>query len=130
MISFYVKDGYVKQFGWFVSWAAKIFPVVKNQHLLLCTLLIGNSLAMEVIEALKWLSDDLTIFRKFEVWVLRFCYFGLCSLFPYSWTSLCLRGLQFYCQWHWSSCSARLFVFKTNWIGCLLDEAYSDYNFL
>jgi metal transporter CNNM len=28
--------------------AAKIFPVVKNQHLLLCTLLIGNSLAMEV----------------------------------------------------------------------------------
>uniref|UniRef100_A0A251TBJ8 Uncharacterized protein n=1 Tax=Helianthus annuus TaxID=4232 RepID=A0A251TBJ8_HELAN len=28
--------------------AAKVFPVVKNQHLLLCTLLIGNSLAMEV----------------------------------------------------------------------------------
>ncbi|CAM8936111.1 unnamed protein product [Rhodiola kirilowii] len=27
--------------------AAKIFPVVKNQHLLLCTLLIGNALAME-----------------------------------------------------------------------------------
>ncbi|VFQ65727.1 unnamed protein product [Cuscuta campestris] len=27
--------------------AAKILPVVKNQHLLLCTLLIGNSLAME-----------------------------------------------------------------------------------
>ncbi|XP_047250030.1 DUF21 domain-containing protein At1g47330-like [Capsicum annuum] len=26
---------------------AKILPVVKNQHLLLCTLLIGNSLAME-----------------------------------------------------------------------------------
>ena len=25
----------------------KIFPVIKNQHLLLCTLLIGNSLAME-----------------------------------------------------------------------------------
>lgn len=30
--------------------AAKILPVVKNQHLLLCTLLIGNSLAMEVCE--------------------------------------------------------------------------------
>ncbi|KAK8347337.1 hypothetical protein V6Z12_A06G010000 [Gossypium hirsutum] len=29
--------------------AAKIFPVVKNQHLLLCTLLIGNSLAMEAL---------------------------------------------------------------------------------
>ncbi|PNY02635.1 DUF21 domain-containing protein at1g47330-like protein [Trifolium pratense] len=29
--------------------AAKIFPVVKNQHLLLCTLLIGNSLAMETL---------------------------------------------------------------------------------
>ncbi|KAH9692957.1 DUF21 domain-containing protein [Citrus sinensis] len=29
--------------------AAKIFPVVKNQHLLLCTLLIGNSLAMEIL---------------------------------------------------------------------------------
>ena len=28
--------------------AAKILPVVKNQHLLLCTLLIGNALAMEV----------------------------------------------------------------------------------
>ncbi|KNA24480.1 hypothetical protein SOVF_015200 isoform A [Spinacia oleracea] len=27
----------------------KIFPVVKNQHLLLCTLLIGNSLAMEAL---------------------------------------------------------------------------------
>ncbi|MED6118420.1 DUF21 domain-containing protein [Stylosanthes scabra] len=29
--------------------ASKIFPVVKNQHLLLCTLLIGNSLAMETL---------------------------------------------------------------------------------
>lgn len=28
--------------------AAKILPVVRNQHLLLCTLLIGNALAMEV----------------------------------------------------------------------------------
>ncbi|KAL6642438.1 hypothetical protein ACP70R_020619 [Stipagrostis hirtigluma subsp. patula] len=27
--------------------AERILPVVKNQHLLLCTLLIGNSLAME-----------------------------------------------------------------------------------
>ncbi|KAI3521996.1 hypothetical protein L1887_11473 [Cichorium endivia] len=27
--------------------ASKIYPVVKNQHLLLCTLLIGNALAME-----------------------------------------------------------------------------------
>ncbi|KAK8975694.1 hypothetical protein V6N11_021544 [Hibiscus sabdariffa] len=29
--------------------ATKIFPVVKNQHLLLCTLLIGNSLAIETL---------------------------------------------------------------------------------
>ncbi|KAJ4963622.1 hypothetical protein NE237_023561 [Protea cynaroides] len=29
--------------------AEKIFPVVKRQHLLLCTLLIGNSLAMEAL---------------------------------------------------------------------------------
>lgn len=29
--------------------AAKILPVLKNQHLLLCTLLIGNSLAMEAL---------------------------------------------------------------------------------
>ncbi|PKA60436.1 DUF21 domain-containing protein [Apostasia shenzhenica] len=29
--------------------AAKILPVVKQQHLLLCTLLIGNSLAMEAL---------------------------------------------------------------------------------
>jgi len=28
--------------------AAKILPVVKNQHLLLCTLLICNAAAMEV----------------------------------------------------------------------------------
>ncbi|TQD88804.1 hypothetical protein C1H46_025693 [Malus baccata] len=28
---------------------AKIYPVVKNQHLLLCTLLIGNALAMEAL---------------------------------------------------------------------------------
>jgi metal transporter CNNM len=28
--------------------AEKILPIVKNQHLLLCTLLIGNALAMEV----------------------------------------------------------------------------------
>ncbi|KAI4366372.1 hypothetical protein MLD38_022259 [Melastoma candidum] len=30
-------------------YASKIFPVVKNQHLLLCTLLLGNSLAMETL---------------------------------------------------------------------------------
>ncbi|KAK6131198.1 hypothetical protein DH2020_035059 [Rehmannia glutinosa] len=30
-----------------LSLVSKILPVVKNQHLLLCTLLIGNSLAME-----------------------------------------------------------------------------------
>ncbi|BBN15517.1 metal transporter CNNM [Marchantia polymorpha subsp. ruderalis] len=29
--------------------AAKILPVVRNQHLLLCTLLIGNALAMEAL---------------------------------------------------------------------------------
>uniref|UniRef100_A0A0D6QYX9 CNNM transmembrane domain-containing protein n=1 Tax=Araucaria cunninghamii TaxID=56994 RepID=A0A0D6QYX9_ARACU len=29
--------------------AAKILPVVKNQHLLLCTLLVGNSMAMEAL---------------------------------------------------------------------------------
>jgi metal transporter CNNM len=29
--------------------AGKILPVVKNQHLLLCTLLIGNALAMEAL---------------------------------------------------------------------------------
>ncbi|XP_031387275.1 DUF21 domain-containing protein At1g47330 isoform X1 [Punica granatum] len=30
-------------------YASKIFPVVKNQHLLLCTLLVGNSMAMEAL---------------------------------------------------------------------------------
>ncbi|KAL5746420.1 hypothetical protein ACOSP7_027566 [Xanthoceras sorbifolium] len=29
--------------------AAKILPIVKNQHLLLCTLLIGNAMAMEAL---------------------------------------------------------------------------------
>ncbi|KAL5991108.1 hypothetical protein ACLOJK_012014 [Asimina triloba] len=33
----------------FQSYAAKILPVVKNQHLLLCTLLIGISLSMEAL---------------------------------------------------------------------------------
>lgn len=43
------EKGYLEQSNSsFVILAAKIFPVVKNQHLLLCTLLIGNSLAMEV----------------------------------------------------------------------------------
>ncbi|MCO5567069.1 hypothetical protein L7F22_020754 [Adiantum nelumboides] len=31
------------------KYAAKILPVVKNQHLLLCTLLFGNALAMEAL---------------------------------------------------------------------------------
>lgn len=41
--------------------------------------------------------------------------FGLCSLFPYSWTSSCLHGLRFWCQSHWSSCLAR-------WLICNLTE--------
>lgn len=36
-------------YGILCFFTAKIFPVVKNQHLLLCTLLIGNSLAMEAL---------------------------------------------------------------------------------
>ncbi|KAK0596106.1 hypothetical protein LWI29_012894 [Acer saccharum] len=32
--------------------AAKILPIVKNQHLLLCTLLIGNAMAMELLDLL------------------------------------------------------------------------------
>lgn len=41
----------------------KILPVVKRQHLLLCTLLIGNALAMEVrfIEQ-KLVGNDLMSF--------------------------------------------------------------------
>ncbi|KAI5079307.1 hypothetical protein GOP47_0004786 [Adiantum capillus-veneris] len=31
------------------KYAAKILPVVKNQHLLLCTLLLGNAMAMEAL---------------------------------------------------------------------------------
>ncbi|MCO5606113.1 hypothetical protein L7F22_060300 [Adiantum nelumboides] len=31
------------------KYAAKILPVVRNQHLLLCTLLLGNALAMEAL---------------------------------------------------------------------------------
>jgi hypothetical protein len=37
--------------------AAKILPVVKNQHLLLCTLLIGNALAMEVWSSFVHISS-------------------------------------------------------------------------
>lgn len=31
-----------------IMFSEKILPIVKNQHLLLCTLLIWNALAMEV----------------------------------------------------------------------------------
>ncbi|KAI5083397.1 hypothetical protein GOP47_0003140 [Adiantum capillus-veneris] len=34
------------------KYAAKILPVVRNQHLLLCTLLVGNALAMEALPIL------------------------------------------------------------------------------
>jgi hypothetical protein len=37
--------------------AGKILPVVKNQHLLLCTLLIGNALAMEVWSSFVHISS-------------------------------------------------------------------------
>jgi metal transporter CNNM len=37
--------------------AEKILPLVKNQHLLLCTLLIGNALAMEVSSLLHIYLD-------------------------------------------------------------------------
>lgn len=37
------------------KFAAKILPLVKNEHLLLCTLLIGKSLAMEVCRLLRYL---------------------------------------------------------------------------
>ncbi|KAF3672910.1 putative 40S ribosomal protein S3-1-like [Capsicum annuum] len=40
---------------------AKILPVVKNQHLLLCTLLIGNSLAIEIIPQVICTHYGLTI---------------------------------------------------------------------
>lgn len=46
---------------------AKIYPVVKNQHLLLCTLLIGNSLAMEVRLASNCLFDYGTISRHIQL---------------------------------------------------------------
>ena len=49
--------------------AAKILPVVKNQHLLLCTLLIGNSLAMEVCRSFICL---LILFSKIRYWPLLF----------------------------------------------------------
>lgn len=52
-ILYFLKMGMLNNLSALFLCAAKIFPVVKNQHLLLCTLLIGNSLAMEVCEAFK-----------------------------------------------------------------------------
>lgn len=52
--------------------AAKIFPVVKNQHLLLCTLLIGNSLAMEVICVSRGLGNYFSfLFNQFGYFCLK-----------------------------------------------------------
>lgn len=42
------------------KWPEKILPLVKNRHLLLCTLLIGNALAMEVSSLCVYLWTQLT----------------------------------------------------------------------
>lgn len=100
--------------------AAKIFPVVKNQHLLLCTLLIGNSLAMEVCQhsaRLAWFYLSGASNRTYGCLPLIFSFhfifiFLNCSLFPSSWTSWYLHGLQFWYQSLSFSCLARWFVYK------------------
>ena len=48
-LSMFVDSLFFSFANWF---AAKILPLVKNEHLLLCTLLLGKSLAMEVCEKL------------------------------------------------------------------------------
>lgn len=52
--------------------AAKILPIVKNQHLLLCTLLIGNALAMEVLILLAtWILKLVNLSTiGLKVWIL------------------------------------------------------------
>lgn len=60
----------------FFFFSAKIFPVVKNQHLLLCTLLIGNALAMEVT---IWFLRNLKIYRV-KNWLILPIVFKLSSL--------------------------------------------------
>lgn len=51
--------------------AAKIIPLVNNQHLLLCTLLIGNSLAMEVRPSTNFFSSSIKFVRLF--WLMFNC---------------------------------------------------------
>ncbi|RQP02392.1 hypothetical protein POPTR_017G147900v4 [Populus trichocarpa] len=51
--------------------AEKILPIVKNQHLLLCTLLIGNALAMEIIPQAVCSRYGLSIGAKLSI-VVRF----------------------------------------------------------
>lgn len=79
----------------FISLTAKILPVVKNQHLLLCTLLIGNSLAMEVCVTFTYLVVVLLLLRVLT-YLITFL-LSLYSLFLYSWTSLYLHGQQYWC---------------------------------
>ncbi|XP_015571088.1 DUF21 domain-containing protein At5g52790 isoform X2 [Ricinus communis] len=47
--------------------AEKILPIVKNQHLLLCTLLIGNALAMEIIPQAVCSRYGLSVGAKMSV---------------------------------------------------------------
>lgn len=51
--------------------AAKILPIVKNQHLLLCTLLICNSLAMEVWILYIYTPSSIICYCTFDIFGLR-----------------------------------------------------------
>lgn len=60
------------------EYAAKILPVVKNQHLLLCTLLIGNALAMEALPI--FLDELVTAWGAILISVTLILMFG--EIFP------------------------------------------------
>jgi metal transporter CNNM len=75
--------------------AERILPVVKNQHLLLCTLLIGNSLAMEALPI--FLDKLVPSFVAILISVTLILAFGEVTPFCY-FPSIQSNSIQFLCD--------------------------------
>jgi len=98
-----------KWLGLFLFSTEKILPVVKNQHLLLCTLLIGNALAMEV---LMLLSDS--FFFSSNPWSMQnvcICLQNhvLCKLLTSDLACQCHNSCESFQNRHLTTCQKEIF---------------------